>query len=168
MKKVLVSFYCLLVFLISCKGGNDLEEVQIPDPEVETTQLAYGNPGDVKVNEGGTFKMKGLKYAYDALEPHIYGRTMQIHYAKHHLNYANKLNKEIDTTDLATKSIEEILTKLNPNNKALRNNAGGYYNHNLFFEILGPKAGGTPTGELATAIDTELGSFDDLQSQDCP
>ena len=91
--------------LYSCRGGNDLEEVQIPDPEVETTQLAYGNPGDVKVNEGGTFKMKGLKYAYDALEPHIDGRTMQIHYAKHHLNYANKLNKEIDTTDLATKSI---------------------------------------------------------------
>jgi Fe-Mn family superoxide dismutase len=78
---------------------------------------------------------------------------------------SDKLNKEIDTTDLATKSIEEILTKLSPNNKALRNNAGGYYNHNLFFEILGPKAGGTPTGELATAIDTELGSFDDLQSQ---
>lgn len=165
MKKVLVFLYCLLVFLISCRGENDLEEVQIPEPEVESTQLVYGNPGDVKVNEGGTFKMKGLKYAYDALEPHIDGRTMQIHYAKHHLNYANKLNKEIDTTDLATKSIEEILTKLNTNNKALRNNAGGYYNHNLFFEILGPKAGGTPTGELATAIEVELGSFDALQTQ---
>ena len=90
---------------------------------------------------------------------------VQIHYSKHHLGYANKLNKEVDTTNLATKSIEEILKGLDTNNKTLRNNAGGYYNHNLFFEILGPKTGGTPTGALAEAINAELGSFDDLQNQ---
>jgi Fe-Mn family superoxide dismutase len=165
MKKAFVSASFLLVLLLSCRGGNDLEEVQIPDPEVETTQTAYGNPAEVKVNEGGTFKMKGLKYAYDDLQPHIDGRTLQLHYAKHHLNYANKLNKEVDTTNLASQSIEDILRNLNVNNKSLRNNAGGYYNHNLYFEILGPKAGGTPSGALAEAITAELGSFDALQTQ---
>lgn len=165
MKKALVTLSCLSLLLLSCKGNNELEEVQIPDPEVETTQTAYGNPGDVKGNEGGTFQMKGLKYSYDALQPHIDGRTMQIHYSKHHLNYANQLNKVVDTTNLATKSIEEILKGLDISNKVLRNNAGGYYNHNLFFEIIGPKAGGTPTGALAEAITVELGSFDTLQTQ---
>lgn len=165
MKKALVTLSCISLLMLSCKENSNLEEVQIPEPEVETTQTAYGNPGDVKVNEGGTFQMKGLKYAYDALQPHIDGRTMQIHYSKHHLGYANKLNKEVDTTNLATKSIEEILKGLDTNNKTLRNNAGGYYNHNLFFEILGPKTGGTPIGALAEAINAELGSFDDLQNQ---
>lgn len=165
MKKALLTLLGVVIILQSCKEENNLEEVKIPDPEVESTQTVYGNPADVKVNEGGTFQMKGLKYAYDALQPHIDGKTMQIHYAKHHLGYANKLNKEVDTTNLATKTIEEILKNIDLNNKSLRNNAGGYYNHNLFFEILGPKAGGTPTGALAVAINTELGSFDNLQSQ---
>mgnify|MGYP003598872769 FL=1 len=109
--------------------------------------------------------MKGLKYSYDALAPFIDGRTMEIHYSKHHLGYANKLNKAIVGTDLETKTIEEILTKLDIKNTALRNNAGGYYNHNLFFEILNPKAGGTPSGELAQAIATEFGSFDEFQKK---
>ena len=109
--------------------------------------------------------MKGLKYSYDALAPFIDGRTMEIHYSKHHLGYANKLNKAIVGTDLETKTIEEILTKLDIKNTALRNNAGGYYNHNLFFEILNPKAGGTPSGELAQAITTEFGSFDEFQKK---
>ena len=101
----------------------------------------------------------------NALAPFIDGRTMEIHYSKHHLGYANKLNKAIVGTDLETKTIEEILTKLDIKNTALRNNAGGYYNHNLFFEILNPKAGGTPSGELAQAIATEFGSFDEFQKK---
>lgn len=162
MKKVFIISF-LAVTLLSCKKDNELIEVKIPDPEVPVTQTAFGNPADVKVNEGGVFKMKGLKYAYDALAPFIDGKTMEIHYSKHHLGYANKLNKAIAGTDLETKTIEEILSKLDLKNAALRNNAGGYYNHNLFFESLNPKAGGTPSGELAQAIDTEFGSFDEFQ-----
>lgn len=164
MKKVFIISF-LAVTLLSCKKDNELIEVKIPDPEVPVTQTAFGNPADVKVNEGGVFKMKGLKYAYDALAPFIDGKTMEIHYSKHHLGYANKLNKAIAGTDLETKTIEEILSKLDLKNAALRNNAGGYYNHNLFFESLNPKAGGTPSGELAQAIATEYGSFDEFQKK---
>jgi Fe-Mn family superoxide dismutase len=164
MKKVFIISF-LAVTLLSCKKDNELIEVKIPDPEVTVTQTAFGNPAEVKVNEGGVFKMKGLKYAYDALAPFIDGKTMEIHYSKHHLGYANKLNKAIAGTDLETKTIEEILSKLDLKNAALRNNAGGYYNHNLFFESLNPKAGGTPSGELAQAIATEFGSFDEFQKK---
>jgi len=164
MKKLFIISF-VLVSILGCKKDNELVEVQIPDPEVPVTQTAFGNPADVKVNEGGVFKMKGLKYAYDALAPFIDGRTMEIHYSKHHLGYANKLNNAIVGTDLETKTIEEILTKLDVKNTALRNNAGGYYNHNLFFEILNPKAGGTPSGELAQAIANEFGSFDEFQKR---
>lgn len=164
MKKLLVGTFLLLAF-ISCKKENELIEVQIPDPEVETKQTAYGNPADVKVDEGGVFKMKGLKYAYDDLAPFIDAKTMEVHYSKHHLGYANKLNKAIAGTDLQTKSIEEILSKLDLKNAAVRNNAGGYYNHNLFFEILNPKGTGIPTGSLAEAITTEFGSFEIFQTK---
>jgi len=164
MKKLLLIVILLAAF-ISCKKENNLVEVQIPDPEIIDNQVSFGNPADVKVDEGGVFKMKGLKYAYDDLQPHIDGKTMEIHYSKHHLGYANKLNKAILGTDLETKTIVEILSKLDVKNLVLRNNAGGYYNHNLFFEILNPKAGGVPTDELAEAITTEFGSFDVFQKK---
>jgi Fe-Mn family superoxide dismutase len=165
MKKSLLWVACVSLILASCKKDNELIEVKIPDPEVETKISALGNPIDVKVTEGGIFQMRGLKYAYDDLEPHINGRTMEIHYSKHHLGYANKLNKAVIGTDLELKTIEDILKNLDVNNKEIRNNAGGYYNHNLFFEILNPKGGDTPKGALAEAITAELGSFDNLQKQ---
>ena len=164
MNKHILSFFILLS-LISCKKENKLIEVQIPDPEVEIVQTIFGNPVDVKVDEGGIFKMKGLKYDYDDLAPFIDAKTMEVHYSKHHLGYANKLNKAIAGTDLQTKSIEEILSKLDLKNAAVRNNAGGYYNHNLFFEILNPKGTGIPTGSLAEAITTEFGSFEIFQTK---
>ena len=164
MNKHILSFFILLS-LISCKKENKLIEVQIPDPEVEIVQTIFGNPVDVKVDEGGIFKMKGLKYDYDDLAPFIDAKTMEIHYSKHHLGYANKLNKAIAGSDLELKSIEEILLKLDLKNTAVRNNAGGYYNHNLFFEILTPKGTGAPTGVLADAINTEFGSFEEFQKK---
>ncbi|HLW61959.1 MAG TPA: superoxide dismutase [Flavobacterium sp.] len=106
------------------------------------------------------FELPKLPYAFDALEPHIDARTMEIHYTKHHQAYTNNLNAAIEGTDLAGKSIEDILQNLNLDNKAVRNNGGGFYNHNLFWEVLGPNGGGTPTGELAAAIDQAFGSFD--------
>ncbi|HLW41649.1 MAG TPA: superoxide dismutase [Flavobacterium sp.] len=106
------------------------------------------------------FELPKLPYAFDALEPHIDARTMEIHYTKHHQAYTTNLNAAIEGTDLAGKSIEDILQNLNLDNKAVRNNGGGFYNHNLFWEILGPNGGGTPTGELATAINEAFGSFE--------
>ncbi|MBS7320687.1 MAG: superoxide dismutase [Myroides sp.] len=106
------------------------------------------------------FELPKLSYSYDALEPHIDARTMEIHYSKHHQAYTTNLNAAIEGTDLAGKSIEDILTSLDLNNKAVRNNGGGFYNHNLFWEVMAPNAGGEPTGELATAINEAFGSFE--------
>ncbi|MFI2741555.1 superoxide dismutase [Zhouia sp. PK063] len=106
------------------------------------------------------FELPKLPYAYDALEPHIDARTMEIHHTKHHAGYTTKLNGAIEGTDLEGKSIEDILTGLDLSNAAVRNNGGGFYNHSLFWEIMSPNGGGTPTGELAAAIDKAFGSFD--------
>jgi Fe-Mn family superoxide dismutase len=106
------------------------------------------------------FELPALPYAFDALEPHIDARTMEIHHGKHHAGYTNNLNAAIEGTDLEGKSIEEILKDLDMNNKAVRNNGGGYYNHRLFWEVMSPNGGGQPSGELADAINSAYGSFD--------
>ena len=110
------------------------------------------------------FTLPKLPYAYDALEPYIDARTMEIHHTKHHNAYTTNLNAAIAGTDLDNQSIETILTTLDMNNAAVRNNAGGYYNHNLFWQIMAPKAGGQPTGELAKAINDAFGSFDNFKT----
>ena len=106
------------------------------------------------------FELPQLPYAYDALEPHIDARTMEIHHGKHHNGYTTNLNNAIAATELEGKSIEDILTTLDLDNGAVRNNGGGFYNHSLFWSTMGANAGGAPTGALATAIDTAFGSFD--------
>ena len=105
------------------------------------------------------FNLPDLPYAFDALEPHIDARTMEIHHDKHHAGYTNNLNAAIEGTDLEGKSIEEICASVG-DNAAVRNNGGGYYNHNLFWEVMSPNGGGTPNGALAEAIDAAYGSFD--------
>lgn len=105
------------------------------------------------------FELPKLAYAYDALEPHIDARTMEIHYSKHHQAYISNLNNAIAGTDLEGKTIEEIL-KVCKDKPAVRNNGGGYWNHNLFWEIMSPNGGGAPTGELATAINEAFGDFE--------
>jgi Fe-Mn family superoxide dismutase len=106
------------------------------------------------------FELPKLKYAFDALEPHIDARTMEIHHDKHHAGYTSKLNDAIAGTDNEGKTIENILENLDKANTAVRNNGGGYYNHNLYWEIMSPNGGGKPEGELAKAIDAAYGSFD--------
>ena len=106
------------------------------------------------------FELPKLSYAYDALEPHIDARTMEIHHSKHHNGYTTKLNAAIDGSDLDGKSIEEILGGLDMSNGAVRNNGGGFYNHRLFWEVMSPDGGGEPSGELADAIASAYGSFD--------
>ncbi len=105
------------------------------------------------------FKLPSLPYAADALEPHIDAKTMEIHHGKHHNGYTGKLNAAIEGTVLEGKSIEEILGNLDMSNAAIRNNGGGYYNHSLFWEIMGPDAG-EMSSELSDAIKAAFGSFD--------
>ena len=105
------------------------------------------------------FKLPSLPYAADALEPHIDAKTMEIHHGKHHNGYTTKFNAAIEGTALEGKSIEEILGDLDMSNAAVRNNGGGYYNHCLFWEIMGPDAG-EMSSELSAAIESAFGSFD--------
>jgi len=111
-----------------------------------------------------SFELPQLTYAYDALEPHIDARTMEIHHSKHHNGYTSKLNAAIEGTDLADKSIEEICTGMDMDNTGVRNNGGGYYNHNQFWTAMSPNGGGTPTGDLADAIHTAFGNFDEFKA----
>lgn len=104
------------------------------------------------------FELPQLPYAYNALEPHIDARTMEIHHTKHHNAYTTNLNAAIAGTELEGKSIEEILKNCK-DKPAVRNNAGGFWNHNLFWEIMGPNGGGEPKGELGDAINSTFGSF---------
>ena len=112
-----------------------------------------------------SFELPKLKYAHDALEPHIDEKTMTIHHGKHHQGYTNKLNAAIEGTDLEGKTIENILTNLEMSNTAVRNNGGGFFNHRLFWEVMSPDSGGKPTGELAEAIDAKFGSFEAFKDE---
>ena len=109
------------------------------------------------------FELPELGYAYDALEPHIDARTMEIHHSKHHNGYTTKLNGAIEGTDLEGKSIEDILTNLDMSNSAVRNNGGGFYNHSLFWSVMNPEGKGRLSGELKDAIEAEFGSFEDFK-----
>ncbi|UGS20957.1 superoxide dismutase [Flavobacterium cyclinae] len=111
------------------------------------------------------FELPQLPYAYDALEPHIDARTMEIHHSKHHNAYVTNLNAAIAGTDLDGKSIEDLMKNLDMNNMAVRNNGGGHYNHTMFWEIMSPNGGGLPTGDLAAAIDATFGSFDAFKAE---
>ena len=110
------------------------------------------------------FELPSLNYSFDALEPHIDTKTMQIHHGKHHAGYTNNLNNAIKGTDLETMSIETILAELDLNNAAVRNNGGGFFNHSLFWNVMSPNGGGVPSGDLASAINDSFGSFDEFKS----
>jgi Fe-Mn family superoxide dismutase len=105
------------------------------------------------------FKLPQLPYAYDALEPHIDARTMEIHHSKHHAGYTSKLNAAVEGTELEGKDIETLLRD-HSDNGAVRNNGGGFWNHNLFWACMSPNGGGQPSGALGEAIDRDFGSFD--------
>ena len=110
------------------------------------------------------FELPDLPYAFDALEPHIDARTMEIHHDRHHAAYTSNLNNAIAGTELEGKSIEEILANVGGNG-AVRNNGSGYYNHNLFWTVMSSNGGGTPAGDLASAIDSRFGSFNELKDE---
>ena len=111
-----------------------------------------------------SFKLPELNYSYDALEPHIDAKTMEIHHSKHHNGYTTNLNNAIEGTEMQNQSIEEICKSENLSG-AVRNNGGGYYNHCLFWDILSPNGGGEPKDEVGEAINSSFGSFEDFKNE---
>jgi len=109
------------------------------------------------------FELPELPYSHDALEPHIDTQTMQIHHGKHHAGYVSKLNAAVEGTDLEGKSLEELL-KNHSDNAGVRNNGGGHYNHSLFWSVMAPNGGGSPSGDLAAAIDRDFGSLEEMKT----
>lgn len=112
-----------------------------------------------------SFKLPALDYAYNALEPHIDARTMEIHHTKHHQGYVNNLNNAVAGTSLEGKSLEEILSNVSSASVAVRNNGGGHFNHSLFWKVLSPNGGGEPTGALKDALDSTFGSFENFKDE---
>jgi superoxide dismutase, Fe-Mn family len=128
----------------------------------------YVNSGiipDASYNQEGKFELPSLSYDYDALEPHIDARTMEIHHSRHHAGYVNNLNNALQGSGRNEKSIESILNSVSSHSEAVRNNGGGHYNHQLFWEIMSPKGGGKPSGELLSAINGTFDSFDKFKEQ---
>ena len=111
-----------------------------------------------------SFKLPDLSYDYNALEPYIDGRTMEIHHSKHHAAYTANLNKAVEGSSLEGVSVEELFAGVSAHSAAVRNNGGGFYNHNLFWSVMGPNGGGEPTGELLEAITRDFGSFAEFKS----
>lgn len=111
------------------------------------------------------FTLSALPYAFNALEPHIDARTMEIHHGKHHNAYVTNLNTAVAGKPEETLSIEEICKNISKHPMVVRNNGGGHYNHSLFWTIMGPSAGGTPTGEVADAINAAFGTFDEFKTK---
>jgi len=111
------------------------------------------------------FELPDLQYSYDALEPYIDAKTMEIHHDKHHAGYTNNLNKLIENTYIKDKFIEDILSNISEQSIAVRNNAGGYYNHSLFWKIMSPDGGGEPEGELLQVVNDNFGFFDGFKDE---
>jgi len=112
-----------------------------------------------------SFKLPDLSYDYNALEPHIDARTMEIHHSKHHAAYTANFNKAVEESGLGGKSAEEIFAQVSAYSPAVRNNGGGFYNHNIYWSVMGPAGGGEPTGALLEGINSAFGSFEDFKTK---
>ena len=133
-------------------------------PTVKVESTDFGKPSDVTANDGA-FKIKTLKHNYDAFSKYIDAKTMYVHFSKHYVGYLNNLNKAVEGKSQANMTIEQLLKTLDTSNAMLRNNAGGYYNHNLYFELMTPNSTGKPSGKLADAINRDFGSFENFKKQ---
>lgn len=166
MKKLIQTVVCMLLFMTlpSCNRKKLTEVVEVPLPTAEA-KMSIGHPDDA-VAASGQFSLAKLPYEYTDLSPNIGALTMEMHYSKHYLTYTNNLNVAVTNDEtLKDLTIEEILAKLNMDNAELRNNAGGYYNHGLFWESMATKAGGQPKDSLGTMIDRDFGSFEIFKNQ---
>ncbi|MCG9790983.1 superoxide dismutase [Flavobacterium algicola] len=146
-----------LFLLLSCNKKKYTEVVEVPLPTAQE-KITIGMPEDVSAEEG-SFLMDKLPYAYDALAPTVSPLTLETHYSKHYLTYTNNFNRAVAGTGLENLSIEEVLSKLDTNNAELRNNAGGFYNHGMYWKSMAPNAGGAPTDTIASVINRDFGSY---------
>lgn len=164
MKKIpfILANLLFILVLISCNDKKKTEVVEIPLPTVQE-KIKIGNPNDVKAHEG-SFQMEKISFGYDALAPDISSLTLETHYAKHYLNFVNNLNKAILGTKYENLTIEELVKTLDINDPVIRNNAGGYYNHSLYFKCISPKSGSVPKDTLSSRINKDFGSFDKFKS----
>ncbi|RKS98471.1 superoxide dismutase [Flavobacterium sp. 123] len=160
MKRIV--FLLLFTSLLSCNKKKYTEVVEVPLPTAQE-KVSVGIPDDVKADDG-SFLLDKLPYNYDALSPNISALTLEMHYSKHYLAYTNNLNKAIAGTPLENLTIEEVLHQLDINDPNVRNNAGGFYNHSLYWKCMAPKNGGQPTDSLAEAITRDFGSFEDFKT----
>ncbi len=134
----------------------------------DSTTLKITNMENIKMNENGLnypYELPKLNYGYEALEPYIDAQTMDIHYNKHHGAYVNNLNAAIKGTEMEKKSLMQLFQNMSQYPAAVRNNGGGHFNHTLFWSIMAPNAGGSPSGKLAEAINEAFGSFDKFKEQ---
>ena len=152
----------ILAAVASCNCPKTAQSAAQETVKQNVAKENWGNPNEVKAQ--GKFQLSGLAYGYSDLEPYIDGRTMSIHYSKHYLGYTNNLNKAIAGTALESQTIEEILAGLDLNNKAVRNNAGGYYNHTLFWEVMILKKI-ILKGALLAQINADFGSLENFKNQ---
>jgi Fe-Mn family superoxide dismutase len=155
-----------LTTVVSCKKDTLVEQVDVPATPIEVVKVKAGtsNATDVKATEGA-FEMFQLPYNYKALEPNFDATTIEIHYSKHHLGFVNNLNKAVIGTKYETLTLNDIFKNLNLSDTEIRNNAGGFYNHNFFWGNMAANAGGEPDGDLMEAIIRDFGSFDAFRSQ---
>ena len=159
----ILAFLLFISVLISCNDKKMTEVVEVPLPTVQE-KIKIGNPNDVKAAEG-SFQMEKISFGYDALAPDISALTLESHYGKHYLYYTNTLNKAVLGSKLENLTIEEILKTLDINDPVIRNNAGGYYNHSLYFKTISPNAGGEAIDTLASSINKDFGSFSNFKNQ---
>ena len=140
----------LLLVTLSCVNSNGKDGQSVMDNVILT-------------GEAG-FEQAELPYAFDALEPVIDAQTMELHYGKHHAGYTRKFNAALNEEGIATTDIKEIFANVSSYSANVRNNGGGYYNHSLFWNFMSPDGGGTPSGDLAAAIERDFGSFEEFKS----
>ncbi|MGH2665210.1 superoxide dismutase [Flavobacterium sp.] len=154
----------VLSAMVSCKKDTLHEVVDVPATPIVAVKQKGGKPTDVKAAEG-VFPIIELPYGYNALEPNFDALTTEIHYSKHLLGYVNSLNKSIVGTKYEILELDAILKNLNASDAVVRNNAGAVYNHNFFFEGIGPGSGKEPEGALLESINKDFGSFEEFRNQ---
>jgi superoxide dismutase, Fe-Mn family len=161
--KLIVTTFCLTV-MFSCKKDTLIEQVDVPATPINVVKQEGGKATDVKANEG-SFKMYQLPYAYNELEPNFDATTTEIHYSRHHLGYVNNLNKDVVGTKYEVLTLNDVFKNLNLSDALVRSNAGGFYNHNIFWETLTPNKGELPQPELMESINRDFVSFEDFKIQ---
>jgi Fe-Mn family superoxide dismutase len=157
----LLSNLLFISLLISCNEKKLTEVVEVPLPTAQE-KVTLGNPDDLKADEG-SFQFEKLPFKYDALNPDLSAITLETHY-KNYLYYTNSLNKAVLGTELENLTIEALLKKIDLNDPIIRNTAGGYYNHTIYFTSISPKSGGDPKDTLAVSISKDFGSFSNFKT----